>query len=207
MSEMRLMEKLRLQKLTDFSYVWDTTYTTICNRAGDDYAALVRTTAYTDTTTFYGDYPTYHVNTINFILPRRYKYTTVFDGVSRGNIKLAMSIGGEAGNGTLVLYARIRVHLKGITSTGTTRTLATSGYSSVFSGTGSYQNSWSFTVDVPFLFDVDNAVLENDERLLISIDVETTGQITVGNEARSSSVKVYHTINTDESFIEIPIVP
>ncbi len=204
MSEMRLMEKFRLQKLTDFSYVWDTTYTTICNRAGDDYSTDVRTSASSATSTGYTDYPTYHITTTNFIVPRRYKYTTVLDGIVRSCVKVNMNIPGGTGE-PYTGYVRFKIHLKAITSAGVKRTLASTGYSAVFSGTGRLDpGEWTLTLAIPFLWDIDNAILENDERLLISIDAETTGS---GYGGRSLVVTIYHTINTDDSFFEIPIKP
>lgn len=209
MADMRLMEKLRGQKFTDFSYTWDTTYTTILVRSGDgDFPANIRTTA-TQAFTESSASPTYDQTTFNFILPRRYEYTTVFDGVARGNVKVNSYInntGVSCTSSSYFVYATLT--LKGITSGGVARTLATVTTNTITHTLGGEQTG-NLLVDIPFWMDINNQVLNNDERLLLVVTVYGGAYTHSGHVSGSHSAAgtLYHTINTDELFIELPMVP
>lgn len=210
MSEMRLMEKLRAHKFTDFTYVWDTTYTGILVRSADgDFPANIRTTA-TEAFTHSSADPTWDSTAFNYILPRRYQYTTVFDGVARGNIKVKSDIEASALNAASVsYYIRCKVHLKSITEAGVSTTLASTAYTTTIVHTCPGSSTSSLTVDIPFWLDLDNIILPNDERLILNIVIEGGKYVRTSYVSGSHSAvgTYYHTVNTDECFIELPIIP
>ena len=210
MSEMRLMEKLRGNKFTDYAYVWNTTYNTMLSRSSDgDFPANLRTTATQAFTVASAD-PTWDSTEFNFILPRRYQYTTVFDGVARGNIKLKLYDDNTPNCTHHSYFMRMKIVLKSITDAGVATTLASSAYSTsienkVYGGAGAS----TLTVDIPFWLDLDNIILPNDQRLVVNVVVNGGMFVHTGHVSGTHSCvgTFYHTVNTDEFFIELPIVP
>ena len=209
MAEMRIYEKYIIEKLANFSYVWDSSRNTLMIPSITTLRAGITTG---------GDTTGYNVSTsicpektdtvFTAILPRNYRFNTVLDGVVFGNVKIILTAiagyDGESRKSTV--YVTITARLKSITAAGVSTTHKT--YTIVTNHSvesGNYPSTVSVTTEFPFWFDLDNIHIPATEKILWELTFSGCRATNLGDATGSGSV--YHTINTDEMFVELPLVP
>ena len=209
MAEMRIYEKYNVCKLLDFTYTWDSARNTFLMPASLTIRAGVTTGGDTTSLNFGSVSPTTTDTVVTAILPRNYRYNTVLDGVAFGNIKAQVQAmtGYDAAPVTVSAYCTITVRLKSITSGGVSTTHKT--YTVVSNWTvlnaGAYPSTVTETKEFPFWIDLDNIFIPATEKILWEITFTCSISTNTGSAAGAGTA--YHAINTDEMFIELPIVP
>jgi len=210
MAEMRLYEKYIIEKLANFSYVWDSSRNTLMIPSSTTLRAGITTGGNTtglDVTTSIQPEKTDTV--VTAILPRNYRFNTILDGVVFGNVKIILTAdtGYDGAPVTSTIYVTIVARLKSITAAGVstihkTYTIVTNHS---VQNAGGYPSAVSTTTEFPFWFDLDNIHIPATEKILWELTF--SGSRATSQGAAGGSAAAYHTISTDEMFVELPIVP
>ena len=199
---MRIYEKYNIWKLLRFSYSWDMSRNTLLFPASTTLRAGVESGGNTTALDCSSICPTYTDTVIAAILPRNYRFNTVLDGVAFGNVKIYFRITSTDGyvqTLSMTVTARLRtVTAAGVWTTHKTYTIVT-GYSISRAMTG----ETVATLEFPFWFDLDNIHIPVTERLVWELTF--SGCRALATEAAAGTA--YHTLSTDETFIELPYVP
>jgi len=214
MAEMRLLEKLRAQILTDYEYTWDATYNHILMRK--DLNADVRRTEETTVWSFNLTESkavscTWGNKSYYFIFPHKYRYKTILDGVAYGNIRLQVHAGAAGGYVHCTVKSYTVLSIVAIDVNGSKRILGSSQAPPTASPlSASHNNGHAYlTADLPFFITIDNAVINETERIVLQCDIYYCRERGYWSEGVRTwgDVKFYTRLNTDDLFIEIPIVP
>lgn len=199
MSEMRIPESLRAQHLDDFSYTWDAVYTKLLLRNN-----LATNHSTTDSTAL-SSIPlgSYGNNIFDFILPWKYKYRTVLDGVARGSVKFELTARANTGNTTIYGYAIIT--LMAVTSAGAGTTLGTCTTAEKSIATVNTGQDYTITPEIPFWIDLDNVTIDEDNKFVMRANIKAK----YAETGTTSYVlgAIHHAKNADDLFVEIPLVP
>jgi hypothetical protein len=152
------------------------------------------------------DGTSYTDNILNFLQPFKYSSKMVLDGIARGNIKINISLTPVTNPSQRDEYVKITPSLVAITEAGAERTLATGSTSSEVIHTRSYGDGLPVdkTTCIPFFINLNDQTVAEDERLLLRLNV----QVKYANVVNTvTTVVTYYTaLNTQDIFIEIPVV-
>ncbi len=200
---MRYMELAKAAKLTTAIFTWDKSYSYILER--ETYEDGVLGDVKTDFTTTRNT-PT--VTTVEYILPRFFSSIIRLDGVSWGNMKLSERyvVTGCPGTVDPTVFLNMVITFKARTSGGIDRTLATYTPPTIQKSWGSVGNgNAEYTEEIPLRITFNNQKLLATERLIMSIAYSCSYTITDDSYTTLTCAQ-YHTINSNELFIELPIV-
>lgn len=239
MVEMRVIEKLRAQVLTDYEFSWDKTYGAILAR--DDYNSNVSTSDNYDlfTQSVSKDSSSiYHCGgqTFNdggsvtctengssnvtldgyiykeFIFPFRYAYKTVLDGVGDGLLTYEIYSTGSTYGYNVNYYITPYIYLIARDGSGNDRTLGSVSMKQK-SGNFSTTNGTTQTTGklyIPYYLPIDNQTVDYNEKLILRAYFSIGSGTTISNLSNSDGmtfhIKLYTPLNTDELYINLPVV-
>jgi len=208
MGQMRYRELLRGQIFTSGTiYTWDTTYAKLLIK--DNLEALAQVTVETALTNTLTAHSTWTItDTFDFIYPFKYEYTTVLDGVVRGNLQMYLALNwNDQADVDARTWGKATISLIAITEAGVETVLASGDTSE------GYVESVGFdivntTVDLPYWFTVDNGIIPNDTRLVMRIVTKMKQTWTSADNTllARSSAKLNSALNSNDIMVEIPIV-
>lgn len=195
-SSMRIVESLKGQILTDYTYTWDAVHTKILIK--DDYESLTRVTTETEFS-IGGDWT---VTTVYFIYPFKYTSVTILDGVARGNLQVKGRMRKQTQN-YADTYIRFTPSLVTRNSSGTEVVLATGSISNVMTFHSTLADE-SIIADVPYYIDCNNLVINADVKLLLKLYLEA---MYGPNDSVLCNAYYETALNSNNVMIELPVVP
>lgn len=187
---------------TQSQYSWGgTDYTKLSIKSGTTIPTGLTTNVRTTTTHNTGSV-TDATTVQTFIIPSQFDAVTIIDGIIEGTLKIG-AICGDANPGDWIEVTKAEITLRAIDTTGSARTIAAiqevwSGSIKVFDG-GALE-----TVQLMYWLDVDDIVLESDERIVVDVTLTYTVDDQLGID--EFFAYVYCTKDTDETTITLPFV-
>jgi len=229
MVEMRIIEKLRGQWLTDYEFTWDTTYQSILVR--DYFNTNVRNSSnfpimkwsvcrngsgiYSCVGIAYSNGGTGSASCTmgnltgpiwkDFIFPFRYSYKTVIDGVADGLITFDVNVSDPTSGLTIYYNITPYIYLIARDSSGNDRTLASVAMKTISGGFSTAFKKYY----VPYFVEIDNQYIDYNEKLILRTYFNFnsgTYMVMATGGCAGMELRLYTTLNTDEIYINLPVV-
>jgi len=148
----------------------------------------------------------------DFIFPFRYSYKTVIDGIADGLTTFEVWVDGGS-DYTVDYYITPYIYLMARDSSGNDRILASTSMKqkSGTRWTTTGETLTSGVLYIPYYVEIDNQTIDYDEKLILrtyfTIDSGTKlYYLTSGAVSTVFHLKIYTTLNTDDFYINLPVV-